>query len=135
MQNESHISSERAASRVFVGILYVVAGVYLFFNSLSLLSGQVLALLPITVQLTVLISVYRRTEWAWKVVLAWGAFMIVAGGAHWLAMVLRPEPIDFTSFNNLRLTASLVLGWYFVTYSREFLSARASERARSASTQ
>ena len=121
-------SEESTASKVFVAVLYTVAGIYLAFNVLLLLAGSIVALLPITIQLSVLIFVYRRADWIWKLVLAWGVFMMIAGGAHWLTRLLDPMPVDFLSFNNIRLSASLVLGIYFIAYAREHLSARAAMR-------
>jgi hypothetical protein len=130
----SDVPRETAASRVFVGILYLGTGVHLFFNVLALLSGQLVALLPVAVQGAVILSVYLRTEWAWKLVCVWGAFMLIAGGARWLANLIGPEPIEFLSANNLRLTAWLGLGIYLLVFAREFLSERVALASKSTDT-
>lgn len=128
---EAQRPTERLALKAFVAMVYSVAGTLFLFNTFPLLAGQAMALLAMTIQLTALVSVYRRAEWAWKVVLAWGALMIVGGAAHWIANVMRPAFIDFMSVNNFRRTATLALGVYFVAYSRKFLSARARDKAAS----
>ena len=75
----------------FVTALYVILGLLLAINVLTLLSGNLLALLTLAIQLVVLGAVYFHKSWAYIVVRVWEVIAMLAGlpplipGSHSLA--------------------------------------------------
>lgn len=110
--------------KIFICTVYVFAGAFLLLNLLSILAGQVAALVPAALQLTVLISVYRRVSWAWIAVSVWAAFMVGAGAFKWAALLVRPGPFDEPLLGVMVSSALLMLGVYFLAYARKSLSPR-----------
>ena len=72
----------------FKPILFVTLGVLIILNAMALLTGQVLALVPLVSQIVIISLVYFRVSWAHVAVIVWALFLVVSGTAMWLAVLL-----------------------------------------------
>jgi hypothetical protein len=108
-------------ARHFRLVLYAALAVFLSLNSWALVAGNYTALISLTIEAVVLVSVYLAKPWAYIAVRVWACILIVAGAAMWLA-VLFGGVAYFHSLGHAAFeVALLVLGLYFFSYSKSGL--------------
>ena len=105
----------------FVTALYVVLGLLLAINALTLLSGNLLALLTLSIQLVVLGVVYFPKSWAYIVVKVCAAITMFAGFAMWLAVLLGGPKYFHSVFHAVSNTLVLLAGFYFFKFAKPAL--------------
>jgi hypothetical protein len=105
----------------FVTALYVVVGLFLAINVITLLSGNLLALLALAVQFMVLGAVYFRKPWAHIVVKVWAVIAMLAGLAMWLAVLLDGPKYFHSVFNAVSNTFMIFAGFYFFKFAKPAL--------------
>lgn len=108
----------------YVPVLYSIVGIFLAMNVLGLLSGSWISLLPIAIQASVIVSVYMRKPWAYVIVRVWAAICIIAGGAIWLAVLLRGGEIVQPAARVVCQTLLLLVGVPLYKYAKVVLSQR-----------
>ncbi|WP_158755811.1 hypothetical protein [Dyella sp. S184] len=105
----------------FIPALYVVLGLLLAANIMSLLSGNLLALVSLAVQFTVLGVVYFGKPWAYIAVKLWAFIVMLAGLAMWLAVLLDGTKYFHSVFNAVFNTLMLFAGFYFFNFAKPAL--------------
>lgn len=105
----------------FVPALYVVLGLLLALNMLALVSGRLLALLPLAVQFAVLGSVYLRKSWSYIAVKLWALVVMLSGVAMWLAVLLDGTAYFHSVPNAVFNTFMLLAGFYFFKFAKPAL--------------
>jgi len=105
----------------FVPALYIVLGVLLAINILALVSGRLLALLPLAVQFAVLGSIYLRKSWSYIAVKLWALVVMLAGAAMWLAVLLDGAAYFHSVLNAVFKTFMLLGGFYFFKFAKTSL--------------
>jgi hypothetical protein len=115
----------------YVPALYWIVGLFLGINMLSLMGGAWIALLPITIQASIIVSVYARKPWAYVVVRIWSALCIFSGVTVWLAVLLRGGEFSRSAGYMAFETLSLFMGVMFFKNAKAVLSQRVCTGATS----
>lgn len=115
----------------YVALLYLVAGLLLVTNLMAVVSGRLMALLPLSFQVAVLFAVYLRKRWSYMVVVAWSIVGMISGAAMWLAILLRGGAITQSNFDLIFRSAMLCVCLFFVVFARQALRSRSEENCES----
>ncbi|WP_233841720.1 hypothetical protein [Dyella sp. 2HG41-7] len=108
--------------KFYVPALYATVGSLLAFNISVMAGGAWTALLPITIQALIIVSVMTRRSWAYIVVRIWSAICIVGGASIWLAVLLRGGEFSHSAWYMTYQTLALLLGVIFFKYAKAVLS-------------
>lgn len=113
--------------KYYVATLYVVASLLLLTNFITLVSGKMLALLPLSVQFAVLAAVYLRKPWSHIVVIAWSVIGMISGATMWLAIFFRGGVITQSNFDLIFRSSMLFLCLFFLVFARQVLQGQRDE--------
>ncbi|WP_458071770.1 hypothetical protein [Rhodanobacter sp. BL-MT-08] len=105
----------------FVPALYVVFGLLVAVNTLTLVLGGLRALLPIAIECTVLGAVYFRKPWAYIAVMLWTVIPLFTGAAMWLAVLLDGPKYFHSAIYGVFNTLMFFAGIYFFKYAKPAL--------------
>ena len=119
-------NSMRPSSRFYRFAFLAVSGLSLVSATLSLTRGHLIALVPICLNLAAIVTVALRRHWAYFVVWLWSLPSIFAGGAMWLAVLLRGGAFTQTATTVALRTALLLVGFFFAFYARSSLGMSAN---------
>lgn len=111
----------------YVALLYLVAGVLLITNLVAVISGLLMALLPLSLQVAVLFAVYLRKPWSYVVVVVWSIVGMISGAAMWLAILLRSGDITQSNFDLIFRSAMLFVCLFFLVFARQALGRESEE--------
>jgi hypothetical protein len=109
-------------SNLYIGFLLVLIVSLIFVNISSLINGQLIAILPLLVQLTVIISILTKWKFVKIVVRVYGIILLLAGGLQLLGQLLfliadAQDKINYdTMLKSLILTA---IGLIIFTYCNQ----------------
>jgi len=114
------------SARFYRFAFLAVAGLSLVSAILSLAQAHLVALVPVGLDLVAIVAVALRKHWAYLVVVLWSLPGIFAGGAMWLAVLLRggtfTQPVATVALRTLLL----LVGLFFAVYARSSLEMSAN---------
>jgi hypothetical protein len=108
-------------ARGFRLVLYAALAVFLSLNGWALVAGNYAALLSLSIETVVLVSVYFAQPWAYIAVRVWACVLIAAGAAMWLAVLFGGIAYFRSPAHAVFEVSLLVLGLYFFIYSKSGL--------------
>ena len=99
-------------------MLYAALFVFLAINGWALVAGNYFALIPLAIEIVVLVSVYLGKPWSIIAVRVWACVLVISGAAMWLAVLLDGVVHFRSPARAVILTIMLILGLYFLAYSK-----------------
>jgi hypothetical protein len=113
-------------TRSFRPVLYAALFAFLAINGWALVAGNYFALIPLSIEIVVLVSVYLGKPWSFIAVRVWACVLVIAGAATWLAVLLDGVAHLHSPARTVILTVMLMLGLYFLAYSKSALQQASS---------
>lgn len=111
----------RNLQKHFVPALYIVFGLLVTVNTMTLLFGGLIALVPLAIECTVLGAVYFRKPWAYIAVMLWTVIPLFTGAAMWLAVLLDGPKYFYSVFHAVFITLMFFAGFYFLKFAKPAL--------------
>ncbi|MEQ9310680.1 MAG: hypothetical protein RLN90_14585 [Balneolaceae bacterium] len=75
-------------SKLYLGFLSTILAVFLYINGTALISGNLMAILPVSIQLAVIVALITKSKYVKWFVKGWALLFIVSSGLQLLGQLL-----------------------------------------------